>query len=298
MICRECPRACGQERGETSGRGFCGQGIQPRVARAALHLWEEPCISGVHGSGAIFFSGCTLKCLFCQNTEISHGGKGIAITPARLAEIVRELEAQGAETINLVTPGHFADAIREALCLYRPAVPVVYNTSGYESLSVLEKMADVVDVYLPDLKTLSSRMAGKLFRAADYPEAATQAILEMVRQKGAPVYNDAGIVQRGVLIRHLVLPGMTTDAMQVLNWIVENCPGIPVSLMSQYVPCGEAVSFPGLDRRLKPREYERVLAQMKLLSIPGYYQTAGADDRAFIPSFDGTGVERKDMKDV
>jgi putative pyruvate formate lyase activating enzyme len=296
MICRECPRACGQERGETSGRGFCGQGIQPRVARAALHLWEEPCTSGVHGSGAIFFSGCTLKCLFCQNTEISHGGKGIAITPARLAEIVRELEAQGAETINLVTPGHFADAIREALCLYRPAVPVVYNTSGYESLSVLEKMADVVDVYLPDLKTLSSRMAGKLFRAADYPEAATQAILEMVRQKGSPVYNDAGIVQRGVVIRHLVLPGHLENTRAVLRWVADAfLPGqVLVSLMAQYTPCGELEAFPELRRTLSAEEWAAALAMLEEFGLEdGYFQEPDAAGEEAIPSFDGTGVLEK-----
>ena len=292
MICRQCPRRCGQERTEMSGAGFCGQGTRPRVARAALHLWEEPCISGKRGSGAVFFSGCTLKCVFCQNTEISHGGRGIVITPARLAEIMQELEAQGAETINLVTPGHFADAIQEAFSLYRPGVPVVYNTSGYESLSVLKAMEGLVDVYLPDLKTLSARMAGRLFRASDYPETAEKAILEMIRQTGRPVYNEAGVMQQGTLIRHLVLPGMTTDTMQVLNWIYENCPGIPVSLMSQYVPCGEAMSVPGLDRRLKPREYERAVSHMNALGIPGYCQTEGADDRAFIPGFDGTGVER------
>ena len=281
-----------------SGAGFCGQGLRPRVARAALHLWEEPCISGRRGSGAIFFSGCTLKCVFCQNTEISHGGKGIVITAARLAEIMRELEEQGAETINLVTPGHFADAIQEALSLYRPGVPVVYNTSGYESPNILAAMEGLVDIYLPDLKTMSAGMAGRLFRASDYPETATRAILEMVRQTGQPVYDEAGIMQRGTLIRHLVLPGMTTDSLQVLNWIYENCPGIPVSLMGQYVPCGEAASVPGLGRRLKPREYERVQAHMRALGIPGYCQTEGADDCAFIPSFDGTGVERMGVKDV
>ncbi|MBQ7486853.1 MAG: radical SAM protein [Clostridia bacterium] len=292
MICKACPRKCGAERTETAGAGFCGQGLRPRVARAALHLWEEPCISGKRGSGAIFFSGCTLKCVFCQNAEISHGGKGIEIPVERLAEIMEELEAQGAETINLVTAGHFTGALLQAFRQYRPHVPVVYNSSGYESVEVLRALEGYVDVYLPDLKTLDSRMSGRLFGATDYPDTARQAILEMVRQTGPAVYQADGIMRRGTLIRHLVLPGMTTDSMQVLNWIYEHCENVPVSLMGQYVPCGEAVHIHGLDRRLRRQEYERVLAHMQALGLPGYYQEKGADERSFIPLFDGTGVER------
>ena len=292
MICTACPRNCGRERTETTGTGFCGQGKLPRIARAALHLWEEPCISGTRGSGAIFFSGCTLKCVFCQNMEISHGGKGIQVTPERLAEIMKELEGQGAETINLVTASHFLGAVLEAFRLYHPHVPVVYNSSGYENISAIRALEGVVDVYLPDFKTMNRRMAGRLFSEPDYPEVAAAAILEMVRQTGPAVYSTDGIMQRGTLIRHLVLPGMTTDSMQVLNWIAEHCPCVPVSLMSQYVPCGEAEHIPGLNRRLHRNEYDRVAAHMNVLDIPGYCQEKGADERTFIPSFDGTGVER------
>ena len=207
MICKACPRKCSAERTETAGAGFCGQGLRPRVARAALHLWEEPCISGKRGSGAIFFSGCTLKCVFCQNAEISHGGKGIEIPVERLAEIMEELEAQGAETINLVTAGHFTGALLQAFRQYRPHVPVVYNSSGYESVEVLRALEGYVDVYLPDLKTLDSRMSGRLFGATDYPDTARQAILEMVRQTGPAVYQADGIMRRGTLIRHLCCRG-------------------------------------------------------------------------------------------
>jgi putative pyruvate formate lyase activating enzyme len=230
--------------------------------------------------------------VFCQNTEISHGGKGIQITPVRLAEIMEELEGQGAETINLVTAGHFTGALLKAFALYRPHVPVVYNSSGYERVEVLRALEGYVDVYLPDLKTLDRRMSARLFGAPDYPDAAMQAIPEMVRQTGPAVYGPDGIMQRGTLIRHLVLPGMTTDSMQVLNWISEHCETVPVSLMGQYVPCGEAARIRGLDRRLRRQEYERVLAHMQALGLPGYYQEKGADERSFIPLFDGTGVER------
>ena len=293
MICSLCPRKCSGLRERETGTGVCGQGMMPRVARAALHFWEEPCISGKNGSGAIFFSGCALRCVFCQNEEISHGGWGETITVERLREIMRELEAAGAETINLVTAGHFLSAVREALSGYRPGIPVVYNTSGYESAEAIRALDGLVDVYLPDMKTRSRRAAEFLFGAPDYPEVAAAAILEMVRQTGQPVYNENGIMTRGTLIRHLCLPSMTADSMQVLNWVYEHT-ACPVSLMSQYVPYGQAKNIKGLNRRLKPSEYQRVLDHMLALGLEGYTQEAGADDTAFIPAFDGTGVSAKE----
>lgn len=290
MICTLCPRNCGAERTAENGAGVCRMGTQPKIARAALHMWEEPCISGTRGSGAVFFSGCGLRCVFCQNEAISQQGEGKIVTPARLAEIFRELEAQGAHNINLVTAAHFVPAVLEALSLYRPNIPIVYNSSGYESIETLRMLSGVVDIYLPDYKYIDPNMAAMLSGARDYPEAAFAAIAEMIRQTGAPVYDENGMMQRGTLIRHLVLPGLTGDSMKILTRIRDEFPGIPVSLMGQYTPCGRALSMPGMDRKIKKKEYARVLAHMEAIGLDGYRQELGSADGAFIPSFDETGV--------
>lgn len=290
MICTLCPRNCGVERTAESGAGVCRMGTQPKIARAALHMWEEPCISGTRGSGAVFFSGCGLRCVFCQNEAISQQGEGKIVTPARLAEIFRELEAQGAHNINLVTAAHFVPAVLEALSLYRPNIPIVYNSSGYESIETLRMLSGVVDIYLPDYKYIDPNMAAMLSGARDYPEVAFAAIAEMIRQTGAPVYDENGMMQRGTLIRHLVLPGLTGDSMKILTHIRDEFPGIPVSLMGQYTPCGRALSMPGMNRKIKKKEYARVLAHMEAIGLDGYRQELGSADGAFIPSFDETGV--------
>ena len=290
MICTLCPRNCGVERTAESGAGVCRMGTQPKIARAALHMWEEPCISGTRGSGAVFFSGCGLRCVFCQNEAISQQGEGKIVTPARLAEIFRELEAQGAHNINLVTAAHFVPAVLEALNLYRPNIPIVYNSSGYESIETLRMLSGVVDIYLPDYKYIDPNMAAMLSGARNYPEVAFAAIAEMIRQTGAPVYDENGMMQRGTLIRHLVLPGLTGDSMKILTRIRDEFPGIPVSLMGLYTPCGRALSMPGMDRKIKKKEYARVLAHMEAIGLDGYRQELGSADGAFIPSFDETGV--------
>ena len=290
MICTLCPRNCGVERTAESGAGVCRMGTQPKIARAALHMWEEPCISGTRGSGAVFFSGCGLRCVFCLNEAISQQGEGKIVTPARLAEIFRELEAQGAHNINLVTAAHFVPAVLEALNLYRPNIPIVYNSSGYESIETLRMLFGVVDIYLPDYKYIDPNMAAMLSGARDYPDVAFAAIAEMIRQTGAPVYDENGMMQRGTLIRHLVLPGLTGDSMKILTRIRDEFPGIPVSLMGQYTPCGRALSIPGMDRKIKKKEYARVLAHMEAIGLDGYRQELGSADGAFIPSFDETGV--------
>lgn len=290
MICTLCPRNCGVERTAESGAGVCRMGTQPKIARAALHMWEEPCISGTRGSGAVFFSGCGLRCVFCQNEAISQQGEGKIVTPARLAEIFRELEAQGAHNINLVTAAHFVPAVLEALNLYRPNIPIVYNSSGYESIETLRMLFGVVDIYLPDYKYIDPNMAAMLSGARDYPDVAFAAIAEMIRQTGAPVYDENGMMQRGTLIRHLVLPGLTGDSMKILTRIRDEFPGIPVSLMGQYTPCGRALSMPGMNRKIKKKEYARVLAHMEAIGLDGYRQELGSADGAFIPSFDETGV--------
>ncbi|WP_102413059.1 radical SAM protein [Beduinella massiliensis] len=292
MICDICPRRCHAERTDTSGAGRCRMALTPRIARAALHVWEEPCISGTRGSGAVFFSGCNLGCVFCQNFSISHGGEGVDVSPERLAGIFRELEALGAHNINLVNPTHFVPAILKALSLYRPHLPIVYNCGGYESVQTLRSLEGIVDVYLPDFKYIDADAARVYSDAADYPSVCQAALVEMCRQTGLPIYDDSGLMTRGTLVRHLVLPGLAGHSMRVLNWIEENLPkGTPVSLMGQYTPCGEAEKYPGMNRRLKKREYASVLAHMRAIGLTeGYAQEIAAADRAFIPAFDGTGV--------
>lgn len=291
MICTICPRSCARDRREENGDGLCGEGTLPRLARAALHQWEEPCISGTLGSGTVFFSGCNLQCMFCQNYALSHENLGKTVSIRRLAEIFRELEAQGAHNINLVNPTHFVPAILEAFKLYRPSIPVVYNCGGYEKVETLRLLEGVVDVYLPDFKYIDPDAARVYSKAADYPEVCQAALLEMTRQTGAPQYDENGMMLRGTLVRHLVLPGLTGHAMRILNWIGENLPeGTPVSLMGQYTPYGEAENYPGMNRRLRKKEYAQVCAHMRYLELPGYVQELAAADTQFIPAFDFTGI--------
>ena len=288
--CRLCPRNCGIERKAHEGHGVCGVGTLPKVARAALHMWEEPCISGTRGSGAVFFSGCGLKCIFCQNEAISHGGEGETVSVSRLAEIFRELQAQGAHNINLVTAAQFVPAVIGALNIYRPDIPIVYNSSGYESVETLKMLEGYVDIYLPDFKYIDPAMAKLLSGAADYPRVAMAAIHEMLRQTGPAAYDENGMMLRGTQIRHLVLPGLTGDSMKILSMIADEFPGAAVSLMGQYTPFGEALDMPGMNRRLKKKEYARVLAHMEMIGLPGYRQELESASEAFVPAFDGTGV--------
>ncbi len=291
MICTLCPRNCRAERTEYEGKGVCRVGTLPRVARAALHMWEEPCISGTRGSGAVFFSGCNLHCAFCQNESISHGLAGQTVSIERLAQIFSELEAQGAHNINLVTATHVVPAVIAALKLYRPRVPVVYNCGGYESVETLRMLEGFVDIYLPDFKYIDGRMAQLLSGAQDYPEVALEAIREMRRQTGPAVYDENGLMIRGTQIRHLVLPGLTGDSMKLLTLIRDELPeGTPVSLMGQYTPCGRAMQIPGMNRRVTRKEYARVLAHMEAIGLTGYRQELSAATDAFVPVFDGTGV--------
>lgn len=290
MICSLCPRRCGAARTETAGGGVCGEGTLPRIARAALHRWEEPCISGTRGSGAVFFSGCALRCAFCQNEAISRGGYGEAVSIRRLADIFRELEEQGAHNINLVTAAHFVPAVLDALELHRPNIPLVYNSSGYESLETLRLLDGVIDIYLPDYKYIDPAMARLLSGAADYPDVAWAAIEEMRRQTGAAVYDEQGVMKRGTLIRHLLLPGLTGDAMRILTRIRDELPDTPVSLMGQYVPCGRAREIPGMNRRVTKREYDRVKAHMQMIGLEGYRQELEAASGEYVPAFDLSGV--------
>ena len=286
MICNLCPRRCGAERTDTRSGGVCGQPAMPVAARAMLHQWEEPCLVGEHGAGTVFFSGCNLRCCFCQNQPISRGGVGKAITPERLRQIFRELIDQGAACLDLVTPTHFVPQIRQALLVKKLPVPVVYNTSGYERVETLRSLEGLVDIYLPDYKYDDPALAKALSRAEDYPQRAQAALAEMVRQVGAPVYDGEGLMTRGVLIRHLILPGHTKNSIACLERIRQLFPGIPVSLMAQYTPCGELDSFPELGRPITRREQEKVENALFGLGLEGYTQSRKAKGAQYVPDWE------------
>ncbi len=288
--CTLCPRRCGVDR--TRGQlGFCKMPGQVHAARAGVHYWEEPVISGSFGSGAVFFSGCTLKCAFCQNYDISQENFGKPMTSAELRAAFERLIDEGVQNVNLVTPTHFLPDILPALEPKLP-VPVVYNCGGYESVETLRQLEGKIDVYLPDFKYSDNALAKKLSSAPDYFETASAAILEMYRQVGKPVLEDDEM-KRGVLVRHLVLPGCVDNSLGVLDWIAEHFRSgdILFSLMSQYVPMGRAAEMPPFDRRITELEYDSVLSYMMLLGIEdGYTQDFSSAERGYTPSFDLTGL--------
>ena len=286
MICTLCPRRCGAERNEKEGNGFCRMGTQAVVARVAPHMWEEPCISGTRGSGTVFFSGCPLGCAYCQNHSISHERQGRRVTDAELTNLIRALEGKGVHNISFVTGTHFVPAILNALNIYRPSVPVVWNTGGYETVETLRLLEGWVQIYLPDLKHVSPRLGRVLCGAPDYFDCASQAILEMLRQTGAPEYDESGVMRRGTVIRHLVLPGCTGDSLRVLDWIAEHTPaGTPVSIMRQYTPIPQC-TIRGMDRRVTDAEYDRVTAHALALGLNALIQEKEAAQEAYIPDFD------------
>ncbi|MBQ9264507.1 MAG: radical SAM protein [Clostridia bacterium] len=287
-VCTLCPRNCGIDRAVRTG--FCGMGETPRVARAALHFWEEPCISGVRGSGTVFFSGCTLGCVYCQNFPISHEGQGKDISVGRLADIFRMLEDQGAHNINLVTGTPFIPAILDALSAYRPGIPIVWNSGGYEKIETLRMLKGAIDIYLPDCKHVSPRIAKLCAGVADYFEVSSAAIEEMCRQTGLPQYDENGMMQKGTIVRHLILPGCTGDSCRMLDFIAERLPkGTPVSLMRQYTPVPWC-QVKGLERRITDQEYARVLAHFDMLGLTGYTQEKESAESSYTPPFDLTGV--------
>ena len=283
MKCTLCPRQCGADRSVQPG--FCGLGEEMLIARIAPHLWEEPPISGSRGTGAVFFSGCTLRCVYCQNGDISHRNEGRPFTPRELSDALKRLTDLGVHTLSFITGTPFVPRILEALELWHPPLPLVWNTSGYETVDTLRRLEGVIDVYLPDLQHFSTR-AGQLCAAApDYFTVTSAAIKEMCRQTGTPVYDENGIMLKGTLIRHLILPGFTSESLRLLTWVRDELPaGIPVSLMRQYIPCN-GVSVPGLDRRITEKEYSRVRDHMIALDLPGFLQEPDSADRDFIPLF-------------
>lgn len=301
--CTLCPRACKVNR--IAGQiGVCGEGAQIRAARAALHFWEEPCISGKSGSGAVFFSGCSVGCVFCQNQTIAHGETGFPLTSKRLSEIFLDLQAQGANNINLVTPTHFIPQIREALLLAKDVglfLPIVYNTSGYEKVESLHLLHGLVDIYMPDCKYYSSKLSTRYSHCGDYFTQTSQAITEMVHQVGTPLFNgdpeddsysDEVLLKKGVLVRHLLLPGCVEDSKKVLSWLHETFgEQIYISIMRQYTPLPQVVSYPELNRTVTDAEYEELVDYALSIGIEqAFIQEDGVEKDSFIPAFDGKGI--------
>lgn len=286
--CTLCPRQCGVNR--AAGQlGFCRMPAEPLLARAMLHCGEEPPISAERGTGAVFFSGCTLRCAFCQNAEISAGGRGVAVTAERLREIFESLIAQGAQTLDLVTPTHFLPSILPALTPKLP-VPVVYNCGGYERVETLRELDGLVDVYLPDMKYADNKLAAELSCAPDYFETAAAAIQEMYRQTGGAVIENS-VLRRGVLIRHLVLPGHLENTLRVIEWVAEEFPKKDVlfSLMSQYTPMGS--QKPPLNRRISEAEYDGALSWMELCGLQnGFTQEFSSATTELLPEFNFDGI--------
>lgn len=262
--------------------------LSPVVARAGLHFWEEPSISGTNGSGTVFFSGCSLKCVYCQNFELSHDNFGKPITSLRLSEIFRELENNGAHNINLVNPTHYVDAIKEALRIYRPNIPLVYNSSGYDNPEVIAE--DLFDIYLMDLKYISSERSYKYSCASDYFEYASQSI--KAAYKNHPEAEFSGdIMQSGLIVRHLILPFGTNESLRVIDWFGDNVPNAYFSLMAQYIPCGNAANFPEINRKITKREYDKVVNYLLSKELENVYiQERDSADSSFVPNFDNTGV--------
>lgn len=292
--CTLCPRECHADR-KNGKVGYCGMEAKLYAARAALHMWEEPCISGKKGSGAVFFTGCGLRCCFCQNREIAIGTSGQEITVERLADIFLELQKKGAANINLVTGAHYAPHIVEALKLAKEkglCLPVVYNSSGYEKVETLRLLEGYVDVYLPDYKYAQSELAQKYSHAADYPERAQRAIAEMVRQTGVAVFDEDGYIQRGTIVRHLILPGHTKNSIEALRWLHETWgEQIYISIMNQYTPVFEQEKYKELNRKVTRREYAKVLdAALEMGIVNGFFQDGETARESFIPAFDYEGI--------
>lgn len=308
--CTLCPRNCAVDRGNGE-RGVCGQTETLKVARAALHYWEEPCISGKEGSGTVFFSGCSLHCVFCQNRNIASGDAGKDISTGRLTEIFLELQQKGANNINLVTPGHFVPQIVTALHAAKRqglAIPIVYNTSSYESVDTIRQLEGLVDIYLPDFKYMDAALSARYSHAADYSKVAKAAIAEMVRQTGKAVFAEPAVpeaawnetdpieagclMRRGTIVRHLLLPGQTQDSKAVIRYLYETYgDSVYISIMNQFTPLAGLEKYPELNRRVTEEEYNEVVDYAIDLGVThGFIQEGETAEESFIPEFDGEGV--------
>lgn len=289
--CTLCPRKCGIDR--TIAAGFCGMGSEIRAAKAYLHMWEEPCISGKNGSGTVFFSGCCLKCCFCQNYRISSENFGKNIAPEQLVEIFLKLRDMGAHNINLVSPTQFVPQIIEALdiCRGRLTIPIAYNTGGYENVETLKMLEGYIDIYIPDLKYFDSELSAKFSEAPDYFEHASEALKEMYRQTGAYQIED-GLMRRGMIVRHLALPNCRRDSVRILEWLSENftVKNILLSLMSQYTPCYKSFEHKEISRRISTFEYNFVLEKARELGFEGFMQERSSAKEEYTPEFDLSGI--------
>lgn len=284
MICNQCPRRCNVERSKAVGR--CGVGENFKLARASLHFWEEPCISGKNGSGTVFFSGCNLGCVFCQNYEISHRKIGREVSADELIKIFESLIEKGANNINLVNPTHYALQLADVLSKWKSPVPIVYNSSGYESVETLKTLDGLVDIYLPDFKYISSEKAKKYSFAEDYPEVAMLALQEMKRQVGADVFDESGIMKKGMIIRHLVLPSNTNASIKALDYLAENYADTYISVMAQYTPCGNLTGYDEINRKLTKREYNKIVDYILSLGLDKIFiQDLSSSGDRFIPEF-------------
>lgn len=295
--CNLCPRECMADR--SSGQmGFCREDDRIFIARAALHMWEEPCISGEKGSGAVFFAGCNLRCVYCQNYEIAAGSKGRQVSIRRLSEIFMELQEKGAANINLVTPDHYVLGIAQAVLLAKEqglSVPIVYNCSGYARREVIRNLSGIVDVFLTDFKYMDSRLAAKYSSAPDYPERAKAALAEMVYITKEPAFDEKGMMQRGVIVRHLLLPGHKRNAKDVIRYVYETYGDrVYISLLNQYTPFDRLRGYPDcqeLCRRVTGREYETIVNYALELGVRNaFIQEGGTAEESFVPEFDGEGV--------
>lgn len=288
MNCSICPRKCNIER--KSSRGYCRAPDKFKVARAALHYWEEPCISGKKGSGTVFFSGCNLRCVYCQNYEISRENKGIEISDKRLVEIFEQLVEQGCENINLVNPTHYADRLANVLTRWKSPVPIVYNTSGYEDVNTIKSLNGLIDIYLPDLKYIRSDKAQRYSSASDYFEKASNAILQM-REQVVDRFDENGMMKSGMIVRHLILPQNTNSSIEILDWFKNNLDDTYLSLMAQYTPCTDLDNYKEINRKITQREYDKVSNYALNIGLEKVFlQELSSAENNFIPAFDFTGV--------
>ena len=293
ILCELCPRRCGTLRSDNTPGGVCRSPLLPRVARAAAHYGEEPCIAGKNGTGAVFFTGCNLRCVFCQNVEISRGEGGRSVTVKELRELLLRLRDQGVDSIDLVTGAHYVPAIAEALSGLTLDVPVVWNSSGYESAESLRELEGLVQVYMPDFKYYDAEAARRYSAAADYPAVAAAAIREMFRQVGPYVLDENGLMRSGVLIRHLILPGRAEDARDVIDFAADEFPrgSVLFSLMSQYTPMPGLSRFPELQKRVTAEENRALIHYMQVRHLDGFWQEPDAATSDMIPAWDLTGGE-------
>ncbi len=291
MQCNLCPRRCNAIRtADGNIGGICGMPDAPVISRAALHFWEEPSISGQKGSGTVFFSGCSLHCVFCQNSIISTENKGMCVTVNQLADIFKRLENEGAHNINLVTPTHFVDAIIGALDIYKPNIPIVYNSSGYECVDTLRRLEGYIDIFLMDFKYIDSQKSQLYSNTVDYPSVCKEALLEVYRQQSKCVFK-GDIMQKGVIVRHLLMPQSTNDAIAAFDWVRNNLPNAYFSIMSQYIPMYKAENTPKINRKITPREYEKVIDYIENTEFENcYIQEISSANKEFIPEFDLTGI--------